>query len=152
MDYNLRVSFVGNKKGSVELNAPEEFFTEGFMERLKSEGTIVTPKFSVKYLGKGDAKNMDQKVYPDSEIIEIYDIDTVTSSAFSFLGLAYSFIQEVAISSMNVQTSANDTQIEDLVIRAYVHESVPVIGAAKVDLTGKTSGYNFKAGFDYVSK
>ena len=146
MDYDLRVSFVGEKKGTVNLKAPEEFFTEAFLKQLRQDGQVDTPKFKVRHLGYGDAKNMDKKLYKNADIIEIYDVDTSTAKTLSFFGFAYSVLQDAAIAKLGPDGNAN---IEDLVIKAYVHSSVPVIGAAKIDLSGKTSGYNFKAGFDF---
>ncbi|MCB0422199.1 MAG: hypothetical protein KDD61_14470 [Bdellovibrionales bacterium] len=144
--YDLKVSFVGNKQGELGLSATQDFFTPEFLERLRNEKEISEPKFKIRHIGFGDAQLKGGHSYPSCDIVEIYDIDTTQANSFNILGLAYSILQEAAIQA----GPGAAAEIEDMMIKAYVCANIPVIGAAKIDMTGKTSGYNFKAGFDYV--
>lgn len=157
LKYNLKVSFVGRKQGQLGLSATEAFFQPEYMEDLRKAKELEEPKFKIRHLGYGDAKLKGGMTYPNCDIVEIYEIDTTTANSFSLFGLAQSILQEAANATFQEEpqiaesAGGGGTTIEDMVIKAYVCANIPVIGAAKIDMKGKTSGYNFKAGFDYVT-
>ena len=72
----------------------------------------------------------------------MYDI----KNAFSF-----EFMRMLVVAAGLPPEAASDgsTTIENLQIHAYIHPSVPALGAAKLDISGVVNGISVKAGFDY---
>ena len=147
LTYDLMIDFVGRKAGEKEIAAPEEYFKPEFLEKLRVQKKIVLPNFTVTHMGFGNARNPDGKVYNNCDKVLISDIKQIDTNAIH--NAFYGFLQE---SFMQVAAVTGDTQIENLKILAHVAPNVPVLGAVKIDLSGKASGFDFKAGFDYLTR
>ena len=91
--------------------------TPEFLEELRQNGTYVGPDFKIDHLGYEDADNMDGAFYPHCDKLRIYDIP---------------------------DSSPND--ITDMEIIADVSYGIPVLGAVKMDITGKYRGQRIKVG------
>lgn len=142
LTYDLNIDWVGRKSGEKELAAPEEYFQPEFLEKLRREKKIVLPRFTVTHMGFADAKDKNGKLYRNCDKVMISDIKQAHEVPFFEL-LEESFGQVAVVTN---------TQIEDLKILAHVSLEVPVLGAVKIDLSGKASGFDFKAGFDYTNR
>lgn len=145
LTYDLGITYFGDQNGTQDLEVPDAYFDPGFMEQLRSRGQMETATFSVRHLGFDDVTTMDGNSYPNCDVIEIYNIDTTSAANPAMVTMAHSLLQDAAIATTGNQKAS----VENLKIRARVHESVPVIGAAQLDIQGTTSGFNLKAGFDY---
>lgn len=120
LDYRVSIVGMGTKTGTSHFDVPAEYFTEEFMERLRVTGYYETPKMKIRHLGFRDAANLDGQQYDHCDYLYFYDIDTSRS------------------------------EIQDLEIWAHVKAGVPVIGAVKLDSTGRLDGQKIKAGADYM--
>lgn len=141
-DFFLRI--MGRQKGDGNFELIEEVYTPEFISRLKVEQEISTTQFKARYLGQEDVRTGDGSQYPGSEYISIYDIDLSQINGLS------TFIRDLFISNNLLGKPIGGTEeLQDLKIKVAVHPNVPVIGGAKIDLSGIYQGVNFKAGFDY---
>lgn len=142
LKYDLKVTFVGRHQGEQNIDVPVEFFTQEFVERLRKEKTIETPKFKVDHLGFEDAETKFGLRYENCDKIKIYDVQMEGQKFLSHFARALA-------SGANPFIEIQNSQIEDLEIIALRTNGIPVLGAAKIDIKGKAKGYRFKAGFDY---
>lgn len=151
--YDIDVKFIGRKQGENMVQVPAAYYTPEFMEDLRKNGTYEHPKFKAKHEGFADAKNMDGKEYKNCDKIFMYDIDTSAGldGSQGLIALAKPLIDS-AIAGLVAQYGPGilANEIEDLEIRATVHTDVPVLGAAKLDISGSVSGISFIAGADYL--
>lgn len=144
-DYKLNVMFRGTQRGTRTLDVPPEYMNRELLERLRREKKIVMPKYKLRHLGYKSVRNKDGNRYENCDVIEFHDIDT---SGMEMKGLR-PFVQiliDAAKAQFNLEKKE---QIKNLRIKAHVHRSIPVLGAAKVDMSGIAQGFSFKAGFDY---
>lgn len=141
IDWTLRIQLVGTRRGTRVVEVPESYFTPQFMQDLRVNGEYVGPTFKVRHLGYADARNMDGAFYAHCDKILIYDIEETANEAI--IDLARSFL----IPGRDA-TEAGD-EIEELEIVGHIKEGVPVLGAVKIDMTGKYQGQRVKAGADY---
>lgn len=139
LNYNLNISIVGNQQGSQKALLEEKFFTEEFLEDLRKNGTYEGPNFKAKHLGYANAKTLDGNYYPNCDRVLLYDLkQTPTAEFFSeMLATAHDLTRD---------------QIENLQVVAHIYPGIPVLGGAKIDVSGKYSGMNVKMGADYQSK
>lgn len=150
LDYNLNISLVGRKRGTAELNAPTEYFEPGFLDRLRKEKRIELPQFTLTHKGNKDVRVKNGKSYNNTDVVFIDNINT--SSAYHALELygedsLIVIINEIFTEAFESQgIVAND--IEDLKILLHISEGTPVLGAVKIDISGRVRGFGFKAGFD----
>lgn len=139
IDYTFRIQFLGTRSGSKAVTVPEIYFTPEFMENLRVNGEYISDSFKVQHLGYADARNLDGGVYTNCDKIKIYDVQTVNNGLVRMA-------DEILRSSEGVETTAD---FEDVVITAHVKEGLPVLGAAKIDISGLYDGVRVKAGADY---
>jgi hypothetical protein len=137
IDYSLN-TIVGRRSGTVRLPVEEAYFTPEFLEMLRQNGEYTSPHFKLRHMGYADARNMDGGVYPQCDKVLIYDLDVRYTSELPIAKLAQALV-------------GNDRGevLEDMEILAHIYPGVPVIGAVKLDVTGKYQGQNVKAGADY---
>jgi hypothetical protein len=138
LDYDFNIQFYGRQKGTTKWAFPQEFFEPRFMERLRQTGSYETPDYKIRHEGFADARNPDGGVYPRCDKILIYDV-RIPELFAPFLYAAAGF----------GPGEVDNPQLEDLKIRGHMFSTVPVLGAAKLDLSAKVQGMNVKAGFDY---
>ncbi len=112
---------------------------------MRDEGEYHGQRFKVKHLGFGDARNMDGNSYMNCDYLLFYDIETDQSNFFNFI-----FKKVITESSSSAAVSFSSGEIEDLEVRAYVKYGVPVLGAVKLDVSGRYRGRFVKAGADYI--
>lgn len=143
--YNLNVSFMGRQQGQRNIDVPKEYVDGTLLERLRREKQITMPKYKMRHKGYATVRTIDGNSYSDCDIIEFYDIDTSDMDGFYVPYLR--MLQDTASLQFNFERIQAD--IKDLKILAHVHQDVPVLGAAKVDLSGIARGFRFTAGFDY---
>lgn len=147
ISYDFDIQFVGRQQGTELVNVDEEFFTEEFLEKLRTDGTYESPDFKIKHEGFADARNLDGKFYPHCDKLLFYDIKTERSVGHP---LASSLANLLEVAASSVRPDPNAT-IEDMKIRVHVSVGVPVLGAVKLDMSGKYSGMAVKAGADYIA-
>ncbi len=145
--YDVNIIMAGHKKGSKHVDIPAEFFSTEYQERLRKEGQIDEEKFKLKYLGVEDVETMDGLKYPKCDKILVYDIKAKDAQDFT------SFINDL-FGSMYVaeheESEALVAKIENIQVVIAITDTVPFLGAVKIDASGRVKGFEFKAGFDYT--
>jgi hypothetical protein len=139
IDYTLRIQFLGTRTGTQVVTVPETYFSPEFMQDLRSNGEYISDSFKVQHLGYADARNMDGGVYSNCDKIKIYDVQKIDN------GLTR-MADDILKASERIEPKAG---IEDMVIVAHIKEGLPVLGAAKIDVSGVYDGVRVKAGADY---
>lgn len=129
IDYQIDTYVNGRNEGTEYIHLPAQYFEEAFLQQLRVDKYYETEQFKVQHLGFRDATNMDGRHYPGCDILYFYDLKTLKSFAVS------DFIK---------------SGMDDVRITALVKFGVPVLGAVKLDLTGKYKGQSIKAGADYM--
>jgi hypothetical protein len=124
LDYRMKLRLLGTKSGSKSMAVDTAFFTPEFLVQLRNQGSYVGAHFKVQWLGYEDATTSDGRFYQACDKVRIYDIDT--AAPFSF-----------------------GDDIDDMQIKADIYYGVPVLGAVKLDVSGKYAGQNVKMGVDY---
>lgn len=139
IDYTLKIQFMGTRSGTEMVTVPEEYFTPEFMEDLRANGSYSSESFKVEHLGYADVRTMDGGVYPNCDKVRIYDIDTSKGGKF------------VDFAKMLLASGQQhfDGDFEDMEIIGHIKEGLPVLGAAKIDVSGIYQGMRVKAGADY---
>ncbi len=140
IDYTFRIQLLGTRTGTETVNVPAAYFTPEFMMNLRQTGHYESAKFKVDHEGYADAVTMDGHHYAHCDKVKIYDIQQ---------GFDDGGVIAVAKSLLDVGGAGPDDQIDNLVIHAQIFEGVPVLGAVKLDVSGRYSGMNVKAGADY---
>ncbi|MCA9509008.1 MAG: hypothetical protein KC505_11355 [Myxococcales bacterium] len=134
--YDMKVRFKGHQQGSIALLVPEQVFADNFIEDLMGNHPMAFGGFELDYHGTDDAKDADDNLYEDCAKTRIFNIDTDYQPPESSNPSVYVLYSKGA-------------KIENLEVKMKVHDSLPVIGAVQLDVSGKVLGFNFKAGFDY---
>ncbi len=140
IDYAFKIRFLGWQRGTQGLAVDAAYFTPEFMVALRESGEYRGEKFDVRWLGYVNARTMEGGNYPHCDEILIYNIDQ---------GFEGSFAQIARNLIANAAGAQPTDTIDDLTIRAAIFQGVPVLGAVKLDITGKYNGTNIKAGADY---
>jgi len=151
LSYDFDVQFVGHQQGTELVDVADEFFTEEFLQKLRTDGAYESPEFKIKHQGYADARNLDGKFYPHCDKLLFYDVktdkETVAGNSAPLVRMAVQLLDSAA-DAYDVDPNAT---IEDLKILAHVFVGIPVLGAAKIDMSGKYSGMSIKAGADYIA-
>lgn len=137
LDYDLTIRFGGRQQGTRKMPLPQAYFTAEFLANLRANGQYESPQFKVQHLGYADVRNLDGKVYENCDKIRIYDVKSPEMMPFAQIGA-------------DILQLATGGMIDDLVIVAHIKDGEPVLGAVKLDITGKYNGIAIKAGADYV--
>lgn len=139
MTYNFKILFMGTHQGVSSTLVPQDYYGPEFMIRLREDGLIETPSFKIQHLGYENAMNSDGNFYINCDKVLLYDIDQTQPT-----GLLDPFIQ--LFKSLSKQED-----IQDMKINALVYPGIPVLSAARLDISGVNGGRKFKTGFDYVA-
>ncbi len=140
LDYDFKVKFYGQRKGTASWPFSQDFFDEQFIINLRTTGIYETPDYKIRHQGYADARTLDGSAYPNSDVVLIYDIKVPEKA----------LILDLLYASVGIDPSAsNKPPLEDLTIKAHLFAGVPVLSAVKLDLAGKVQGINAKAGLDY---
>jgi hypothetical protein len=135
MDYKMNVSLMGNYEGTETRVLEKEFFTPEFLEKLRKEKHYEGEFFKADHKGYADTKTLEGKFYTHCDLVLLYDMKDPGMFAEP---LAAAF-------------GVDRADIEDLKALVHVYPGIPVLGGAKVDVSGKSSGMSMKAGGDYVT-
>ena len=139
IDYTFKIQFMGTRTGTEMVNVPEAYFTPEFMQDLRTNGEYISDSFKVQHQGYADVRTMDGGVYPNCDKVRIYDVQT---AQIGIVGIA----RQMLVVSGDPST---DSDFEDMEIVAHIKEGLPVLGAAKIDVSGIYQGMRVKAGADY---
>lgn len=140
IDYTFKIQFMGTRTGSEIVSVPEVYFTPEFMQDLRANGEYVTDSFKVQHQGYADVRTMDGGIYPHCDKIRIYDVQTTAAALTPIIDVARQLLAHPGQPS-------ND--FEDMEIIGHIKEGLPVLGAAKIDVSGIYQGRRVKAGADY---
>jgi len=151
VSYDFEIQFMGNQSGTELVAVAEEFFTEEFLQQLRTNGTYESSEFKIRHEGYADARNLDGKFYPRCDKLLFYDINTSKMERLSASAPVVHMIVQLFNAAADAYRIDPNASIEDLKIRAHIFVGIPVLGAAKIDMSGKYSGVNIKAGADYIS-
>lgn len=144
LDYRFKVRIVGMQTGSEHMPIDNAYFTPEFLEQLRNQGTYVGEKFKVRWLNFEDATTLDGHFYAHCDRILIYDIDAKAD-------LPFALVAQRLLVGAGGGDPHTDASLENMEIKADIFYGVPVLGAVKLDVTGKFLGQNVKAGADYHS-
>ena len=145
LNYKFNILFQGNTEGTEQLDIDAEYFTEEFLVLLRDQREYQGQKFKVRHLGFGDARTMDGSFYPNCDILLFYDIDTEQSNYFNTL---FKKIAMEQLRASGTEVTLNG-EIQDLKVHTYIKYGVPVLGAVKIDVSGRYNRMAVKAGADY---
>jgi len=150
--YDLDVMFYGRQQGEGNAALAAEIFSPSYMERLRSEGQIDTPQYTIKHIGIESVSTRDGLSVENADIVELTNINLENS------GILVKWVKAILKSTAKAIDPDSDGEqsvasFENVKIKAAIKRSaVPVIGAIKADLSATYSGIFIKAGFDYVSQ
>lgn len=146
--YDLLVTIVGPQQGKENIDVPEKYFTQEFWNDLRKNGSYTSDEFKIKHEGYGDTRTIDGTVYKKCDKLYFYDIKT-NSNSTSIELIRNLFIWTVQGYGIEVSPRAD---IEDLEIRGFFKDGVPVLRGVKLDISGYIDGVFAKAGFDFIKK
>jgi len=139
LDYDFNISLIGRRQGSQVVEVPAEYFTPEFLEKLRTDKDYEAPKFKIRHEGMANVRNMDGRSYDNCDTILIYDIKDVRATPLAtMLASLAGYAEPMPAAS-----------IENLQIRAHIKYGIPVLGAVKIDISGKYNGVSIKVGADY---
>jgi len=147
INYEFDVAWMGNQRGTEQTAIDQTYFTEEFIETLRVTKKYESEQFKVRHIGFADAVNMDGRRYSNCDLLHFYDIDTGSSQ---FLPQFFQYAAHAMLIGSGQQLFGGS--IEDLQIIAHVKYGAPVLGAVKIDVSGKYSGMKIKAGGDYIPR
>jgi len=151
--YDLTVAFMGQRVGEDDIKVPQRYFTPEFLAELKEKGELEAEEFKIKYLGTEDVTTIDGTQYRGCDVVLLYDIKQNEVSQMA--GFVHAVLDPVAaqMAAQGEQPSPGDKMAsEDVKVRAAIKQgAIPVIGAARVDISAVTQGMPVSAGFDYMA-
>lgn len=147
-EFKLRVAMAGNQNGTETVLVDKLYFGQDFWTQLRRDKIVETASFKAKHAGFGNATDLSGQTYNHCDIVDFYDIET---EGHSFLAtIAWSLAQQLEQQGlMSKDEFEGDSYIENMQFHTYICQGVPSLGAVKIDVTGKTRGFNYKLGFDY---
>lgn len=141
IQYDLKVSLVGNKRGSIGLIVPEALFNDQFYNDLERTKTSDLGVFKIDYEGTSSAADSSGTNYEQCVMTRIYDINT---EEYPIPG-TNNGVMVLWHKSEGVKADVNNLEI-----KLKIHPDVPVLGAVEIDLSGEVYGFDFSAGFNLV--
>jgi hypothetical protein len=141
INYRLKLSIGGNRQGNLIMQLPDGFFSDDFVARLRQVKHLETPSLKIDHIGFADASTLDGHVYPNCDMVKIYDIVPSSETAALFRLLKVVSGNELAA----------EEDFKDVSLVGAIYPGVPVLGAVKFDLAGKYMGVSVRAGGDYVA-
>lgn len=137
--YDFDLGFWGKYNGTQSTVIEEEFFRESFLEEIRQKGSYQGKYFNAKHNGYADAKNLDGKFYPHCDLLLLTDLKKPED-----LWL----VQDGFTSPLKRRRG----ELKDMKLLLHISAEVPVLWAAKLDLSGNYQGMPVKAGGDYIAK
>ncbi len=147
INYDLTVRFKGHQQGTIKLFVPEQVFAANFISELAAHHPLSFGSFDLDYHGVANAKDANDRNYNSCAKTRIFNIDPNYVPHMSFHKAQ--FLSHKMINVDDYGNRIKGLEIEDLEVNLKVHDSVPVLGAVQLDVSGTSSGVSFKAGFDY---
>ena len=152
LTYDLQILMAGKQKGTKSIDIPSDYFSPEFLQHLRDAGQVDEGSFKLKYLGKADVVTQTGARYPNCDKILAFDIKMEKDSDFNTilnrtLARAY-WVEETTESYVPEEDILS---VQDVQVVLHVSSEIPVLGAARIDISGKTRGMDLKAGFDYVA-
>lgn len=138
IDYYFDVMFKGEKRGTISLLVPAAMFGDEFYDNLKVTHPVDVGSFKVDYMGMSRARDNENNAYDQCMMIKIFDVNTKFRSN----------VEEPRVTVLSHVTTMGE--IDNIVLNMKTHDSVPVLGAVQIDMSGTASGINVKAGFDFM--
>ena len=142
---------MGKKSGSGTTPVDADLLSPELLEKVRKDGALETDKYKIKHLGYETVTTQDGQEYADCDIILIYDIQFGSlAKEASPIG---KLIERLLANSARMNGPDGDgspAMIEDAKLKLHVHSSVPVMGAAKIDASGKQNNIPLRAGFDFL--
>lgn len=147
IDYELDLLIGGKKKGSKNIDVPAKYFDPDFMDQLRREGQSNEGDFKLKYMGKADVETSKGN-FPDCDKVMVYDVKMHLTDLASILNAS---TDEIYAPQLADQDAQNSLDVSDVEVMLYITQRIPAIGAVQIDLSAKVSGFDIKAGLDFVS-
>jgi hypothetical protein len=149
LEYDIRAVFAGRQKGKKLFNVPSEHFDASFMERLRREKLIDQGVFKIKHLGVENVKTIFNENYPACDKVLVYDFKW--EKVPKFAELIHEMFEAVVEEQPGIHPMESSAKNVKLVLYIYKQgQELPVLGAVKVDLSGRVRGMDIQAGFDYL--
>ena len=139
LEYELEVVFYGKKRGSSEKKLPAEFFTEAFLIKLREAGEMTYEDTLIRHLGMADIQNKDGLRYLNCHKIHLIDQRRAEE-------------EDSRTQQENPDDGIFSHRAKNLEATLWMHQRVPGIKAARVDVKGKQNGMNIHIGFDYAPR
>jgi len=143
IDYDVNIRLHGPEKGSIEIAIPEAMFTDQFFIDLTTNHPVDFGDFKIDFDGMATVTDAQGNSYEQCYKTRLYDINTGASGG-----------KNRAVPGIRVLRHEGTgilAEIENLVIRLAINSDVSALGAVQVDISGKASGFNIRAGFDLTN-
>jgi len=134
---DFKIQFRGDLKGTMLTTLTGGLFDGSLLEQLRSAGSYETENFKIKHLGFERVVTPQGYSYENTDKIYVYDINLPD--------------EELECLGSSLLPQAEPMNVQNLTVTFWITPEIPVLGLARVYITGRTSGVNFKAGLDYVS-
>lgn len=142
LDYQFQVQLMGEQKGVETTLVDHKYFTEEFLNELRTKGKYESENFKAIHQGYKDVKTLQGKFYAHCDVILLYDLkDTQNMPLKSDIS---GFLATIARTEIHAD-------IKDMKVLMHVYPGVPVLSAVQLDISGKYEGMAVKAGSDYVA-
>ncbi len=149
INYDLTVRFKGRQQGTIKLLVPTEVFAANFISELAAHHPKSFGSFDLDYHGVATAKDANDRSYNDCAKTRIFNV----SPEYLPSSMSNENIRFLSHEIKNFEDESGEgisaIEVENIEINLRVHQSVPVLGAVQLDVSGSSSGVSFKAGFDY---
>lgn len=139
IDYDMDVRFKGKRSGTINLLVPQEVFVAGFLADLESSHPKRFGGFDLDFHGRENAKDANDRNYNSCTKTRIFNVNP-----------NYRPINRGAREIIVLSHESQGFEIKDLEINMKIHNSLPVLGAVQLDVSGMAAGISFRAGFDYL--
>jgi hypothetical protein len=130
--YDFDVKTIGRKQGEQVVPMPKAFFTQDFITKLKNAKTWKFEKWTASYEGTEDVQTEAGAFFPACDKIRITNLP-----------------QPLKLTEALELWSNSLAAGETVDMTLYVTPSIPVFGAARVDLQTKIGPLEIKIGGDY---
>lgn len=139
IEYSFDILFHGQQNGVIGLLVPAAMFEDQFYDDLQQRHPAKLGVFDIDYLGTGNARDNDNNSYDQCLLLRIFNIDPN--------------YQPVVRDASKIAVLFHEStmgEVENLELKLKTHESIPVLGAVQIDISGKARGIDFRAGLDFT--
>ena len=140
--FKIKVSFYGEKGGTLTLMVPKGYFGDSFWSKIR-RGVVETSNLKVKLEDIKNEVTHKGITYRDCPVLKIYDIKGKGLKAMKEV-IALKALEMGIIS----KSDSFADEVKDLEASAITHPSVPALGVIKMNITGNVRNYKIKMGFD----